>query len=72
VNDDLAKRLRHCGTIAEKDAEVNRAVSASEFFLQGPGALPQASIDIAPLLLDRSRATSLLRDLARCHCRSYI
>jgi hypothetical protein len=39
---------------AEKDAEVNRAVSASEFFLgKDPGALPQASINIAPLALDR-------------------
>jgi hypothetical protein len=26
VNDDLAKRLGPCGIIAEKDAEVNRAV----------------------------------------------
>jgi hypothetical protein len=33
VNDDLAKRLRHCPIIAEKDAEVNRAVSAGECFL---------------------------------------
>ena len=32
VNDDLAKRLRHRGIIAEKHAQVNRAVSASEFF----------------------------------------
>ena len=32
VNDDLAKRLGHCGIIAEKHAEVNRAFSASEFF----------------------------------------
>jgi hypothetical protein len=31
VNDDLAKRLGHCG-IAEKHAQVNRAVSAREFF----------------------------------------
>ena len=31
VNNDLAKRLGHCGIIAEKDAEVNRAVSAGEF-----------------------------------------
>jgi hypothetical protein len=35
MNDDLAKRLRHCAIIAEKHAQVNRAVSASEFFLQG-------------------------------------
>ena len=41
MNDDLAKRLRNCGIIAEKHAQVNRAVSASEFFLQGPGALPR-------------------------------
>ena len=41
MNDDLAKRLRHCEIIAEKHAQVNRAVSASEFFLPGPGALPQ-------------------------------
>ena len=33
MNDDLAKRLRHCGIIAEKRAQVNRAVSASEFFI---------------------------------------
>jgi len=52
MNDGLAKRLRHCGIIAEKHAQVNRAVSASEFFLQGPGALPQASINIAPLALN--------------------
>jgi hypothetical protein len=32
MNDDLAKRLRHCGIIAEKQAEVNRAVSARKFF----------------------------------------
>ena len=31
VNDDLTKRLRHCGIIAEKGAEVNRAFSAGEF-----------------------------------------
>jgi hypothetical protein len=50
VNDDLAKRLRHCGIIAEKDAEVNRAVSASEFFLTKDS--PQrAGINIAPLAL---------------------
>jgi hypothetical protein len=42
VNDDLAQRLRHCGIIHEKHAQVNRAVSASEFFLRRPGALPQA------------------------------
>ena len=53
MNDDLAKRLRHCGIIAEKHAQVNRAVSASEFFLQGPGALPQATINIAPFALNR-------------------
>ncbi len=33
VNDDVAKRLRHCVIIAEKGGEVNRAVSATEFFL---------------------------------------
>ena len=39
---------------AEKDAEVNRAVSASEFLTKRrPGALPQASINIAPLALNR-------------------
>jgi len=32
VNDDLAKRLGHCGIIAEKHAQVNRAFSADEFF----------------------------------------
>jgi hypothetical protein len=34
MNDHLAKRLRHCGIIAGKHAQVNRVVSASEFFLQ--------------------------------------
>ena len=53
MNDDLAKRLRHCGIIAEKHAQVNRAVSASEFFYKNPGALPQASINIAPLAPNR-------------------
>jgi hypothetical protein len=32
---------------------VNRDVSATEFFLQGPGALPQANMGIAPLALNR-------------------
>ena len=53
MNDDLAKRLRHCGIIAEKHTQVNRAVSASEFFYKNPGALPQASINIAPLAPNR-------------------
>jgi hypothetical protein len=53
MNDDLAKRLGHCKTIAEKHAHVNRALSASELFLRRPGALPQASINIAPLALNR-------------------
>jgi hypothetical protein len=52
TNDDFAKRLRRRGIIAEKDAQVNRAVSAREFFLRGPGALPQSSINIAPLALN--------------------
>ena len=56
MNDDLAKRLRHCGIIAEKHAQVNRAVSASEFIYENPGALPQASINIAPLALNRYEA----------------
>src|ERR1700680_3013563 len=43
VNDDLAKRLRHCGIMSKKHPQVNRAVSANEFFYPGPGALPQAS-----------------------------
>lgn len=38
MNDEFAKRLRHCAIIAENDAPVNRAVSASEFFLQGLAA----------------------------------
>jgi hypothetical protein len=41
VNDDLTKRLRHCGIIAEKDAEVNRAFSASEFLLKILGRCPR-------------------------------
>ena len=41
MNDDFAKRLRHYGIVAEKNAQVNRAVSADEFFLQGSwGAAP--------------------------------
>ena len=40
MNEDFAKRLRHCGIIAEKDAQVNRAVSATEFFLQAWGVAP--------------------------------
>ena len=52
VNDDLAKRLRHCGIMAEEHPQVNRAVSANEFLAQ-PGALPQADINIAPLALKR-------------------
>ena len=52
MNDDLTTRLRHCGIIAEKHAQENRAVSASEFFLQGPEALPQANMNIAPLALN--------------------
>ena len=41
MNDDLAKRLRHCGIIAEKQAEVNRAVSARELFDQVLGRCPR-------------------------------
>jgi len=44
MDDNLAKRLGHCKTMAENDAQVNRAVSASEFFLREPGALPQAAM----------------------------
>jgi hypothetical protein len=38
-----------------REWRLNRAVSASEFFSQTPGALPQASINIAPLALNRYR-----------------
>jgi hypothetical protein len=41
VNDDLAKRLGHWGMIAEKDAQVNRAFSADEFFDQNLGRCPR-------------------------------
>jgi hypothetical protein len=61
ANDDLAQRLRHCGIIHEKHAQVNRAVSASEFFLRRPGALPQAD--------DKYRAVGakqMLRAVASC------
>jgi hypothetical protein len=36
----FAKRLQHCGIIAEKDAEVNRAVSAGEFLTKTWGVAP--------------------------------
>jgi hypothetical protein len=41
VNDDIAKRLGHCGIMAEKQAEVNRAVSARELFDQVLGRCPR-------------------------------
>jgi len=40
MNDDLAKRLRNCGMIVEKGAEVNRAVSAIEFLTETWGVAP--------------------------------
>ena len=52
MNDDLAKRLRHCGMIAEKRAQVNRAVSASEFFYNDLGRCPRLEINTAPSALD--------------------
>ena len=55
VNDDPAKRLRHCGMMAEKHTQVNRAFSANEFFGQRPGALPQALNEAAPLALNTDR-----------------
>jgi hypothetical protein len=61
VKDDLAKRLGHCGIIAEKRGHVNRAVSANEFFYPGPGALPQAGINIAPLALTDSNAADYIK-----------
>jgi hypothetical protein len=44
VNDDLAERLRHCGMIAERRAQENRAFSAGDSFSWVPGALPQAGM----------------------------
>ena len=43
--------------MAKKYALVNRACQRLRFFLWIPGALPQASMDIAPLALNRSRHT---------------
>jgi hypothetical protein len=54
VNDDIAERLRHCGIMAKKPPQVNRAVSANEFFYPGPGASPQAGLNAAPLALKHS------------------
>jgi hypothetical protein len=45
VDDDFAEGLGHCGIMAEKQAEVNRAFSAGNSFLPiNPGALPQAGM----------------------------
>jgi hypothetical protein len=43
--------LRDCKIIAEEHAQVNRAVSATDFIYKDSGALPQANIGIAPLAL---------------------
>ena len=41
MNDDFAKRLRHCRIIVENHAQVNRAVSASEFSYEDLGRCPR-------------------------------
>ena len=51
VNDDLAERLRHGGTIAEEGFWMNRAFSAGSCACVVPGALPQAHMKAAPLAL---------------------
>ena len=53
VNDDLAERLRHGGTIAEEGFWMNRAFSAGSCACVVPGALPQAHMKAAPLALNR-------------------
>jgi hypothetical protein len=53
--------LGHCGIIAEKHAQVNRAFSADEFFLTyDPGALPQAGVITAPLALTDPNAADYI------------
>jgi len=53
VNDDLDERLRHCGMMAERDAQVNRAFSASgSFFTRSLGRCPRLRLKATPTALN--------------------
>jgi hypothetical protein len=56
VDNDLAKRLRHGGSIAEEALRMNRAFSADLCVYIVPGALPQAGYETAPLALNSARS----------------
>jgi len=51
-----------------KSAGMNRAFSAGEFFLRCPEALPQASMNIAPLALNTCRERRKVAQGSRLRC----